>query len=334
MKISALALRAGAASLAFAGILWNQNVYPPGKGMQPGRLPDKWITGGPRCMEVPDWQVHEYNPDFYILRQSGCTHYEKPFLYLIFGRDQVLLMDTGAGNNNVSHIVSRTVSKWLERKERNSIRLFVMHSHAHSDHIAGDAQFENKPDITFIPAKVSELEKAFSIKTYPTALGSIDLGGRTLDVIPVPGHEDNAVALYDRQTAVLLTGDNLYPGRLSVRNWPAYVASAKRLVDFTADKVVAHVLGTHIEQMRTPFADYPRGTLFQPEEHSLELTRADLLEWNEALQRTADTPKMIAMPAWTVIPRNGPATPTEQSRREFEESQKKLHKAKYGDGAY
>jgi len=36
-------------------------------------------------MEVPDWQVHEYNADFYIIRESGCTHYEKPFIYLIFG---------------------------------------------------------------------------------------------------------------------------------------------------------------------------------------------------------------------------------------------------------
>ena len=42
-------------------------------------------------MEVPDWQVHEYNADFYILRESGCTNYEKPFLYLIFGKDKALL---------------------------------------------------------------------------------------------------------------------------------------------------------------------------------------------------------------------------------------------------
>jgi len=41
--------------------------------------------------------VHEYNPDFYILRQSGCRHDEKPFLYLLFGSDKALLLDTGAG---------------------------------------------------------------------------------------------------------------------------------------------------------------------------------------------------------------------------------------------
>ena len=58
---------------------------PDGGGFEPGTLPVAWRTGGPNCMEAPDWQVHEYNADFYILRENGCTHYEKPFLYLIFG---------------------------------------------------------------------------------------------------------------------------------------------------------------------------------------------------------------------------------------------------------
>jgi glyoxylase-like metal-dependent hydrolase (beta-lactamase superfamily II) len=284
-------------------------------------------------MEEPDWQVHEYNPDFYILRQSGCTHYEKPFLYLIFGQERVLLMDTGAGVNDVSRIVMRTIEKWKERNQRNGIHLLVMHSHAHGDHIAGDDQFLNKPNITFVPAKVAELEKAFAIKPYPTGLGAIELGGRRLDVIPVPGHEDNAIALYDRRTGVLLTGDNLYPGRLSVRDWPAYVASAQRLVDFTADKVVSHVLGTHIEQMRTPFTDYPRGTLYQPEEHPLQLSRGDLLEWNSALQRAKDAPTLIARSAYTIMPR-APISPEQmrQSREEFERLQKQKESAKWGAG--
>ena len=61
-----------------------------------GELPQKWITGGPRCAEVPDWQVQEYNEDLYILRESGCTDYEKPFLYLFFGKERALLEDTGS----------------------------------------------------------------------------------------------------------------------------------------------------------------------------------------------------------------------------------------------
>ena len=58
---------------------------------EPGVLPPSWRSSGPVCEAVPDWQVHEYNSDFWILRESGGINYEKPFLYLIFG------VDTGAG---------------------------------------------------------------------------------------------------------------------------------------------------------------------------------------------------------------------------------------------
>ena len=65
-------------------------------GLQPGTLAEPWLTGGPNCVTVPDWQVHEYNEVlFYILRESGCVDFEKPFLYLIFGDKKALLEDTG-----------------------------------------------------------------------------------------------------------------------------------------------------------------------------------------------------------------------------------------------
>src|SRR6185295_6693094 len=131
----------------------------------------------------------------------------------------------------------------------------------------------------------AELQKAFAIKTWPTDIVSIDLGSREVDLIPIPGHDVAGIALYDRQTGILLTGDSFYPGRLYVGDaeFPTFVASHQRLVDFTQDKPVAHILGTHIEQTSTPFVDYPRGTVYQPEEHSLELTRGVLLELNDAL---------------------------------------------------
>ncbi len=66
-----------------------------GAGLQPGVLPGVWKTGGPNCLAVPDWQVHEYNEDFYIIRESGCVHFEKPFLYLIFGENKALLENVG-----------------------------------------------------------------------------------------------------------------------------------------------------------------------------------------------------------------------------------------------
>ena len=66
--------------LMLAGLVAAAHVpEPDGAGVRTGILPDSWSTGGPKCMESAEFQVHEYNPDFYILRQSGCSHYESRF---------------------------------------------------------------------------------------------------------------------------------------------------------------------------------------------------------------------------------------------------------------
>jgi len=280
-----------------------QAPQPDGAGLQRGVLPGHWITGGPDCATVPKWQVHAYNPDFYILRESGCTNYEKPFLYLFFGSERVLLQDTGAGETNVAEIVNQTIAEWLRRNRRQSIPLIVAHSHGHGDHVSGDVQFAGQPDTTVIPLSVEGTQNAFGIRRWPEDRGSLDLGNRILDVIAIPGHQPFSVAFYDRLTGVLLTGDTLYPGRLYVSDFAAYRASIQRLVDFTHDKPVAHILGCHVEQSNTPFLDYPVGTKYQPEEHVLELSRAHLVELNEALQSMNGDPVRYALRDFTIWPR-------------------------------
>jgi hydroxyacylglutathione hydrolase len=261
---------------------------PPNAFIEPGVLPKTWMTGGPKCMEMPAWQVHEYNPNFFILRESGCIHYEKPFLYLIFGRDKALLEDTGAGQVDSASVVRDLIAKWAKRNNKSApVPLIVVHSHSHGDHTAGDSGFKNLPNVQLVAANVAELQKTFAIKTWPSDIVPIDLGGRIVDLIPIPGHDVAGIALYDRQTAILLTGDSFYPGRLYVdeAEFATFVASHRRLVEFTEDKPVAHILGTHIEQTNTPFVDYPRGTVYQPQEHVLELTRGALLELDNALNK-------------------------------------------------
>jgi len=265
--------------------------------VEPGTLPAAWITGGPNCLEVPDWQIHEYNPTFYILRQSGCTNYEKPFLYLIFGRERALVVDTGAGASDAAKIVQRLVAK------KGNVPLVVAHSHGHGDHVAGDKGFAGMPGVTIVAAAVPALQKAFAIETWPEQVGSIDLGERVVDVIPIPGHQPAHVAYYDRQTGILLTGDHLYPGRLYITDFPLYLASTRRLVQFTEGNAVAQVLGCHIEQSTTPFVDYPVGTTYQPREHSLELGRAHLLELLAALEQMQARPVKLALRDFTIFPR-------------------------------
>ena len=87
--------KAALGAVAAAGILgllpWAlhaQLPQPDGGSIRTGTLPAKWDTGGPHCGELPEWQIHEYNPDLYFLRQSGCTDFEKPFVFLLFGDDR------------------------------------------------------------------------------------------------------------------------------------------------------------------------------------------------------------------------------------------------------
>ena len=277
--------------------------------LQPGTLPAQWRTGGPNCEVLPDWEVHEYNEDFYILRESGCVHYEKPFLYLIFGRDQALLEDTGAGAIQTAPFVVDLIARWVKHKNRVPVKLMVIHSHGHGDHTAGDAQFQAMSNVDFVAATPAAVSKAAGISSWPSELGEIDLGGRVLDVIPIPGHHEASIALYDRQTGILLTGDSLYPGRLytAEKDVPAYAASAQRLAEFVAAHPIAHVLGTHIEQSRTPYQDYPRGTTYQPEEHVLELSRAHVIELNDAFQKMK-TPQTVSLPDFSIVVR-APARP-------------------------
>ena len=321
-------LRIGLALMFACGCYWAQAPQPDGAGIEPGELPKSWITGGPRCMEVPDWQVHEYNPDFYIIRESGCTHYEKPFLYLIFGRERAMLIDTGAGENDIGRFSQTVLRKWLLRRKRESMPLIVTHSHAHSDHVAGDAQFQGLPNVTFIPATIEAAQKNFGITSWPDSIGSVDLGGRVLDVIPTPGHENAHIMFYDRRTAVLLSGDNLYPGRLYVTDFPAFVASTRRVVQFTEGKIISHLLGCHIEQSSTPYKDYTVGSIYQPQEHVLQLSRAHLLQLDDALTRLHGTPARVAYEDFTIWPID-PKTMWEELHRMREATETKQRETQW-----
>ena len=189
-------------------------------------------------------------------------------------------------SDDIKTAVDNAVRHWLQAHDRRSIPLTVTHLHSHFDHIAGDSQLAQLLDTTVIPhSSVSALQTEFGITSWPTDLGRYDLGGRVLDVVPIPGHDETSIAVYDRQTGLLLTGDTMYPGRIYI-NMPdhtVFTASADRLVDFARTRVITHVLGSHIEQ-RGPYRDYPVETTFAPDEQRLELSYGHLLE----LQQGAD----------------------------------------------
>jgi len=294
-------LRLSLGTCLVCGCYWAQAPEPNGGGVRPGELPKSWRTGGPTCGDAPEWEIHAYNPDLYILRENGCVNYEKPFLFLFFGSEKALLIDTGAGETHVVTAVSGVIDEWAARNHRQPPPLIVGHSHSHDDHIAGDAQFRARANTTVVPLTVEATMKTFNIPSWPDGFGTIDLGGRILDVFPIPGHDVLSLAYYDRQTGILHAGDSLYPGRLYVRDFAAFVASTQRMVRFTEGKIVTHIVGCHIEQSRTPYLDYKIGTKYQPDEHSLDMGRGELLELNDALAHMK-TPARMAFRDFTIWP--------------------------------
>lgn len=270
--------------------------------LEPGSLPFSWAET-PGEQGTP-FRVHAYNPDFFILRQSGRTHFEKPFLYLLIGAERALLVDTGAPGVDVAGEVRSILARWAGSRPAGMPlpELVVAHTHGHSDHVAGDPQFEGNARTRLVGTSVEAVSAFYGIRRWPEDRGFFDLGARPLDVIPVPGHEPSSVAIYDRRTGVLLSGDVLYPGRLYVRDAGAFRDSIARLVHFTAGRPVAHFLGAHIENSRTPFVDYPEGTVSQPDEHPLELGRAHLLELEQALAAMAPAIDRLVLRDFTIWP--------------------------------
>ena len=268
----------------------------------------RWIHGTEDCSsnQDPAIDVLKYSKSTYILRQNKCLNYEAPFIYVLFGTDTVFIQDTGATAEAELFPLYETIQKLInERREGNSdneLNMLVTHSHSHGDHTAADQQFLGKANVTLIEPNAESVQQYFAFNNWPEGNATIDLGGRELSVIPIPGHQDESIAIYDAETQWLLTGDTFYPGRLYIKDWTLYRSSIRRLIDFSKTQNISAVLGTHIEMTNVPKKDYPIGTTYQPEEAGLALTVDDLMLLDSALSETGSKAKEKVMSNFIISP--------------------------------
>ncbi|WP_344212882.1 MBL fold metallo-hydrolase [Kribbella sancticallisti] len=242
--------------------------------------------------DATDHQVHWYDERTAIIRQALRTNFEGPFIYLLLGTERALLLDTGTGHADLRAVVDKLLAG-------RDLELVVAHTHGHGDHIGGDSQFD-----TVVGTAPEDVAAYFGITAWPEQIVQFDLGERVLDVIPIPGHHTADVALYDRTTRLLLTGDSLYPGRLYVTDWAAFRASIARLAGFVAaGNPVEHVLGAHIEMTDQPGIDFEMGADQHPGEHELELAPAVLAELAEVLVEAGPVPRRIVRDPFIVFPK-------------------------------
>lgn len=266
-----------------------------------------WNHGSADCSsnQDPAIEVFRFDATTYILRQNKCLHFEAPFIYVLFGEQRVFVLDTGATadpeNFPLYEVIHGLIEQRGDSQSAKGLPLLVTHSHSHSDHTAADAQFRGKPGVTLIEPDAESVRKYFGFSNWPEQATTIDLGARSLVIIPVPGHQDESVAVYDAQTGWLLTGDTLYPGKLYVRDWQAYRASIHRLAEFSRTHQISAVMGTHVE-ISGKGELFAAGSTFQPGEARLALTVEDLLRLNEKLRQAGQQPAVISMEKFIVTP--------------------------------
>ena len=173
--------------------------------------------------------------------------------YLIYGEDRALLFDTGMGIYPISEVVA----------ELTDLPVVVLNSHTHMDHIGGNAEFDAiiAMDTDYTRGRSAGLSNArvrgeiegdalcgplpagLTPDTYETRAFEItkvaqdghiiDLGGRTLRVVHIPGHTPDAIALHDEDEGYLWTGDSFYEGPIwlfaAETDLDAYRSSVGRL---------------------------------------------------------------------------------------------------------
>ncbi|MDA9537751.1 hypothetical protein ACM41_16600 [Bradyrhizobium sp. CCBAU 21362] len=261
-----------------------------------------WIHGAADCTHSTDplIQVHQYDADTFVLRVSKCFSYEGNFIYLLFGDNKAIMLDTGGPPNPATPFnhgktlpVHQTVDAIVEQRRRSGgtdVDLIVAHTHSHNDHAAWDGEFSGRPRTTVVTTALPGVKSFFNLPNWPDGEALLDLGSRRLTVFPIPGHETAHIAVYDPRNKWLLTGDTLYPGLLTIADWNAFCTSAARLANFADQHEISAVLGAHVEMKNVPRQLYPIGTTFQPQEHVLPLTAAHIQELHQACEAMAGHP--------------------------------------------
>ncbi len=262
-----------------------------------GPLDIKWNHGSDPCSDDtdPQFQIVRYDANTYILRENKCISRHAPFSYLFFGSEKAILIGTGANPDNkeqklqIRKFVDEAIDRWLGENDREQIDLVVAHFHNHYDHHEGDAQFADRKNTVVVEPNLTAVNAFFKFENWPHENVQFDLGGRSLTIIPIPGHTDDSITVYDPDTQLLMTGDSFYPGELFFEDFASYQSSIDKLVKFAEKHPISHILGTHVEITNTPREEYGRG--YEPDEHPLQLTVDDLIELRDVIFAMGDTPK-------------------------------------------
>ena len=163
------------------------------------------------------YQIEKIADDTWYINEGGLDA-----VYVVAGSQRAVLVDTGSGTGDLTALVRSLTDKPFD----------VILTHGHPDHAGGARQFEkvylHPDDIEMAQSITLEDRKEYARsvageevlagmipggdfpQVVPLADGeTIDLGGRTLEVIAIPGHTGGSVCFLDRGHRILFAGDSL-----------------------------------------------------------------------------------------------------------------------------
>lgn len=153
--------------------------------------------------------------------------------YLVTGDEKALLVDCGWGIGDLAKVVA----------DLTKLPLTIVNTHGHRDHTSGDYLFKDTVHIhendvpllkaAYEPANRRRILERYPKETWPPGFDaeawtnapmpryeafkapfSIDLGGRTVDIVETPGHTPGSFCLYDHKERLLFAGDNIQAGEV------------------------------------------------------------------------------------------------------------------------
>jgi hydroxyacylglutathione hydrolase len=187
---------------------------------------------GPLVGPMPDSPVRgRWVGDYFLVETIDAStfaigeprYYQGNYSYLIVGNDRAVLFDAGTGNRDIVPVV----------RGLTALPVTVIPSHLHFDHVGALGRFERTalPDLPALRARTADRwltlgryeflgladrlpAPRFAVDEWWSAGQTIDLGGRRLQVMSLPGHTPTSVGLYDSDRDLLFAGDFIYPGEL------------------------------------------------------------------------------------------------------------------------
>ena len=204
---------------AGAAALPAQSLLPAGRGLcyNGGRQGYRFWEGDEQMNgESGNYELVRINGNSWRVEDSGVR------FFLLTGTERALLVDSGRNVSNAREIAAGLTA----------LPLALLNTHADGDHVGSNGQsdsFYMHPD-----EEPNYRRGGRGGRILPVSEGTvIDLGGRELEVIHLPGHTPGSIALLDRTARVLISGDPIQDGRIYMfgrfRNLETYLRSLEHL---------------------------------------------------------------------------------------------------------